>query len=142
MFKKKPESDNKYYWTEHSKFKMRQYGLSPQRVIRVIKNPERMEVGIVENTIAVMQPASVKHKNFKKTWSSEIWCMYQLKNQNAKMKMQNDNVKLKKTQNTKYKILNTAKHQLRIISAWRYPGVSPKNNPIPQEILDEINNAI
>jgi hypothetical protein len=71
-----PKSD-KYQWTQHSIFKMRQYGLSPQRVIRVIRNPERTEVGIVENTIAVMQPTSVKYKNFKKTWSQEIWAMYQ-----------------------------------------------------------------
>ncbi len=30
------------------------------------------------------------------------------------------------------------KNQVRVISAWRYPGVSPKKNPIPQDILDEI----
>ena len=29
-------------------------------------------------------------------------------------------------------------NRYRIISAWRYPGVSPKRNPIPAEILREI----
>ena len=26
----------------------------------------------------------------------------------------------------------------KIISAWRYPGISPKRNPIPDEILEEL----
>ena len=29
------------------------------------------------------------------------------------------------------------KSYIRIISAWRYPGKSPKRNPVPQHILDE-----
>jgi len=32
--------------------------------------------------------------------------------------------------------------KLKIISAWRYPGKSPKNNPIPEEILKEIRSLI
>ncbi len=134
MFKKKLKSDKKYYWTEHSKFKMCQYGLSSQRVVRVIRNPQRMEIGIVENTIAVMQPASVKYKNFKKTWSSEIWVMYQIKNQKSRVKSQNDNAK--------FKVPNSTNHKIYIISTWRYPGVSPKNNPIPKEILEEIQGSL
>ena len=31
--------------------------------------------------------------------------------------------------------------QIKIISAWRYPGVSPKNNPIPDDILREIEES-
>jgi len=130
-----PKSD-KYQWTQHAQWKMRQYGLSPQRVIRVIRNPERIEEGIVEKTIAVMQPASIKYKNFKKTWSQEIWAMYQLRG-GANYKLQITNSK----QITKPKIQNLKPlftKKLRIISAWRYPGVSPKNNPIPEEILQEI----
>lgn len=134
-----PKND-KYQWTRHSIFKMRQYGLSPQRVIRVIRNPERVEEGIVEKTIAVMQPSSVKNKNGKKFWSQEIWAMYQLRGgANSKSQITNSKQIIKpKIQN--FKPLFTKK--LRIISAWRYPGVSPKNNPIPEEILEEIQNVM
>ena len=34
------------------------------------------------------------------------------------------------------------KSQIRIISAWRYPGKSPKRNPVPQHILDEVRQAL
>lgn len=131
---KLPKSE-KYQWTQHSIYKMRQYGLSSQRVIRVIRNPERTEEGIVSKTIAVMQSAgSKKHP-------TEIWAMYQIKNpksqilifkQIPKSKFQNKPTKLK---------ANEAK-KLKIISAWRYPGISPKNNPIPEEILKEIKSII
>jgi hypothetical protein len=131
-----PKND-KYQWTQHAQYKMQQYGLSPQRVIRVIRNPERTEEGIVEKTIAVMQPASVKYKNFKKTWSQEIWAMYQLRKSGAISKSQFPISN--KISNPKFQKLQTInKKQIKIISAWRYPGVSPKNNPIPEEILNEI----
>jgi hypothetical protein len=32
--------------------------------------------------------------------------------------------------------------QYKIISAWRYPGVSPKRNAIPEEIMDEVKDLI
>jgi hypothetical protein len=103
---KAPKNTAQYFWTSHALGKMRYYGLTAQRVLRVIKNPQRKEEGVAENTTAVMQPASI---NKKKTWSSEIWAMYQI-----------------------------VKGQNKIISAWRYPGVSPKRNFIPQEIIDEV----
>lgn len=31
---------------------------------------------------------------------------------------------------------------LKIISAWRYPGVSPQKNPIPGDILAEIEDML
>jgi hypothetical protein len=115
-FKPSKKTD-KYFWTKHSLMKMQYYGLSQQRISRVIKSPQRIEEGIVEKTVAVMQPTSTRGVNDKKTWTSEIWAMYQLKG--------------------KGNLPNNQK-QFRIISAWRYPGVSPKRDPIPQEILDEI----
>ncbi len=136
MFLKIPKNTDKYHWTQHSIYKMRQYGLSPQRVIRVIRNPERTEVGIVENTIAVMQPSSTKFKNGKKTWSQEIWAMYQIKNQKSKIKNQNvPHPALRATFSQRAK-------GIKIISAWRYPGISPKNNPIPKEILEEVESIV
>jgi|SRR3990167_2252976 len=135
-----PKND-KYHWTRHSIYKMRQYGLSAQRIKRVIKNPERIEEGIVKNTVAVMQPSSTRIKNGKKSWSQEIWAMYQLKrieNKELGIKNNGKDKNLKNIHNSKFIIHNSANQQLRIISAWRYPGVSPKNNPIPEEILEEI----
>ena len=87
--------------------KMVFYGLSPDRVKRVIRNPIRVEEGVAENTTAVMQPGP----NIKKP--SEVWVMYQKKK-----------IESRKT----------------IISAWRYPGVSPigKMIPIPHGILQEL----
>lgn len=57
-------------WTEHSKYKMRQYQLSPARVARVLRNPARVENGIAPKTVAVMQPTQTKRPQ-------EVWCMYQ-----------------------------------------------------------------
>ena len=116
-----PKNSDKYEWTRHAIFKLQEYGLSAQRIVRVIRNPQRVEKGIVKNTIAVMQPPSFKAKNGKKIWSQEIWAMYQIKNQKSE-----------------FQKLQITNQKLKIISAWRYPGVSPKNNPIPEEIIQEI----
>ena len=51
--------------------------------------------------------------------------------------------KAKKESNTIYKIpaspAGRQNTRYKIISAWRYPGVSPKRDPIPEEILRELN---
>jgi len=107
---KPPKNNDRYFWTGHALGKMQYYGLTAQRILRVIKSPYRKEEGVAENTTAVMQPASI---NKKKTWNSEIWVMYQL---------------------------NKVQH--KIISAWRYPGVSPKRNAVPEEILEEVRELI
>lgn len=116
MLSKGPKNTSQYHWTSHAKFKMQYYSLSAQKILGVIRRPKRREEGIVENTIAVMQPAGSKRP-------SEIWVMYQKKTQSAKLKAQNLGIK---------------NIQIKIISAWRYPGVSPEKNPIPEEILDEL----
>jgi len=101
-------SSDKYYWTKHSLYKMRYYGLSQQRIKRIIRHPARVEEAIVPNMIATMQPTS------NKTYS-EIWTIYKpIKN----------------------------KKQIKIITAWRYPGKSPARNPIPKEILNEIKSIL
>lgn len=128
MFSSGPKNTDKYYWTEHAKFKMKFYGLSAQRVLSVIKNPERREVGIVKNTIAVMRPAGTDKNRY------EIWVMIQRGARNVKHET-NDKI----ISDTKYKIPNT---RYKIISAWKYPGVSPKNKPIPEEILRDIEEYL
>ena len=49
-------------WTAHAKFKMNFYRLSAQRVRRVLTSPKRIESGIAPETIAMMQPQTVKSK--------------------------------------------------------------------------------
>jgi hypothetical protein len=96
-------------FTKHSEYKMKQYGLSLQKVRGVIRSPKRKEVGIVTSTVAVMQPVSSKKVLGKDVWKQEIWVLYKEEGGSKK-----------------------------IISAWRYPGVSPKREPIPEDILQEL----
>lgn len=107
------ESDGKIHWTSHSKSKMRYYGLSEQRVLKILRKPERKEEGIAQKTIAAMQISGTK-KN-----PTEVWMMYQVRKAE------------------KFK-------QIRIISAWRYPGRTPAGSrpTIPEdtlEILEKLN---
>ncbi|MDO8593219.1 MAG: hypothetical protein Q7R92_05700 [bacterium] len=74
---KAPKNNERYFWTGHALGKMQYYGLTAQRILRVINHPARAEAGVAENTAAVMQPASVNKKTGK--WRMEIWAMYQLK---------------------------------------------------------------
>ncbi len=100
--------NDKYQWTKHSIYKMRHYGLSQQRIKRIIRHPARIEEAIIPNLIAAMQSSG------NKTYS-EIWTIYKpIKN----------------------------KKQIKIITAWRYPGKSSARDPIPQEILDEIKSIV
>ena len=114
---KKPKNDEKYVWTNHSIDKMAYYRISESLVKRTVRFPKRVETGVAPNTIACMQPTGSKKR------SSEVWVMYQQKEQNVKLKTQNLGRKI-------------------IISAWRYPGVSPvgKKIPIPADILEELKN--
>lgn len=104
----------KFYWTNHSKIKMRQYRLSEQRVRRVLRKPDRKEEGVAEGTLAAMQITGTKKH------PTEIWLMYvvvKIKNRISKIK---------------------------IISTWRYPARSPvgKPIPVPQDILDQIDDIM
>jgi hypothetical protein len=103
---KKPKQ---LHWTSHAKAKMRQYRLSEARVRRVLHTPTRIEEGIAEDTIAMMQPASLKATAGKKTWNQEIWVM----------------------------IAETPKAR-RVVSAWRYPGQTKLGQPLPPEVLREL----
>ena len=141
---KRPENTEKYYWTRHSIGKMMQYGLSAQRVTRVIRAPERIVEGVAKNTIAVMQPSSTrKGENGKKIWNQEIWAMYQINSKSGKKKMVTENKLLKQGVGNEISLekFGIITSQIKIISAWRYPGVSPKGDNLPEEILNEIAEA-
>jgi len=68
-----------YIWTNHSKYKMSQYNLSPMAIKSVVRRPERKEAGIAPKTIAVM-----KRKDNAKI-KKEIWVMYQKFGQKMKI---------------------------------------------------------
>lgn len=127
MLYKKPKNDHKYTWTNHVVGKMAYYGISESLVKRVVRFPKRMEVGIAPSTTACMQPTGSKKR------PAEVWVMWK-EVQNAKIKNQNDNLKLKNGG-----VLNVPKK--KIITTWRYPGVSPVGEPvpIPDDIMAEIS---
>ena len=70
MFLNLQNIGQKFFWTTHSKAKMRQYRLSESRVLRVFRKPDRKEEGIAPETLAAMQVAGTK-KN-----PTEIWVMF------------------------------------------------------------------
>lgn len=66
----KTNLENKFFWTTHSKQKLKQYKFSEKRVLSVIRNPDRKEEGIAEGTIASMQITGTKKH------PTEAWAMY------------------------------------------------------------------
>ena len=103
----------KLHWTEHSKIKMRQYGLSKSKLISLIYKPDRKELGIAPGTTALMKTNKNYSKSKTKKAAGEIWLMYK-----------------------------DVKNLRKIISAWRYPGISKKGEsiPIPEDIRQELLN--
>lgn len=93
-------------FTSHSRRKMRHYGLSEQRVRRLIHSPKRVEEGIAPKTIALMQPASLKRVKGVQMWSQEIWVMIQ-----------------------------DEKSRRKVISAWRYPGMTKARTELSASVL-------
>jgi len=122
MLFKIPKNSEQFVWTNHSIDKMRQYGLSEQRVRSVLHTPKRKEDGVAPNTSAVMQSTGTKKH------PSEVWVMYQ--DINIKSSMPNDQ------SNPNDQFLKPNKR--RIISTRRYPGISPIRTvpEIPPEVWD------
>ena len=114
----------KIHWTEHAKLKMRQYGLSKSKLMNILYRPERKEQGIAVGTTAVMQTNKLYKEAPRVTRvtyatkatrpAGEIWLMYK-----------------------------DIRGERKIISAWRYPGISKPGEaiPIPEEIRSEILNS-
>ena len=118
MFGAFPKDDGRMRWTRHVKNKMLFYGLSAQRIKRVIASPDRQETGIAERTVAAMQ--RVKHKKR----AEEIWVMYQ--HERAQSKGHQSRFK--------------GQRKIVLISAWRYPGLTKPGAPIP--VPDDILEAL
>jgi hypothetical protein len=129
----------KFSYTRHAEYKMREYRLSRQKVEGVIRRPRRTETGIAPRTSAVMQPVSPKRDaKGTETWNQEVWVLYQIKNQESKIKNTEQGEKWKEIES---RAALSGGGQMLIISAWRYPGMSPEKNPIPEDILREIEEG-
>lgn len=131
--KNKASGKGAYQFTLHAQYKMQQYGLSEQRVRSVIRSPKRREEGVVPRTVAVMQPVSMKKIDGGEIWKQEIWVMFVIKNSQPTTHNQQQKNHLLSSR--------SLPKGFRVISTWRYPGVSPKRNPIPEEILREIEEG-
>jgi predicted nucleotidyltransferase len=100
---------------------MKQYGLSKSKILGILRKPERKEKAIVPGLIAVMKTNKIFFKEKRITMSSvwknprkapgEIWIMYK-----------------------------DTKDLRKIISAWRYPGITKSGDEIP--IPEDIKNFI
>ena len=77
----------------------------------MLHTPTRIEEGIARNTIAFMQRIGARRHPY------EIWVMIQQKKRSAGGG----------TQKT-----------IAVISAWKYPGITKTGEPLPGEILSEI----
>ncbi len=115
MLFKFPKNDKNFSWTSHVKNKMLQYRLSEQKIKTIMRNHDRKETGIAPQTLAVMK------RNDTPKRKEELWVMYA------------------ETRNEKLKT-----RKIGIISAWRYPGVSPKGKriEIPEDALEELMKII
>lgn len=111
---------------------MKQYGLSVSKLLGILRKPERKEQGIVPGTTAAMKtnkkfvnktlsllknkPNPPKAVAFRRVQApGEIWLMYK------DIKKSGENIR-------------------KIISAWRYPGISKPGEkiPIPEDICKEL----
>lgn len=129
---KEPKNTARYYWTKHIQMKMRQYGISEARVKRILRAPLRTEGGIADETIAVMQPLSTRWDPVakEKKWTQELWLMYQVRAGKENLDIKNANPELMNS------LGSTT--QFRLISVWRYPGVTKPGEGVPEEILADL----
>lgn len=127
MLKKEIKNDDKYYWTNHVKEKIKFYGLSDSLIKRIIRFPARIEEGIAPDTIAALKVAGSKKNQY------EIWVMYQIRKKVKKIKEVNvDTLNiLDKLSTEEINEIIKYKPQIVVISAWRYPGITEKRNEIP-----------
>jgi hypothetical protein len=121
----------KIQWTAHSEIKMRQYGLSRQKILNLLRKPERIEKGIADGTSAAMKTNKVFGNPTKKLLNIVVPGQPQ---------------KPKKAPGEVWLMYRDTKTERKIISAWRYPGVTKPGEsiPIPQDILNELtaNNEL
>ena len=78
-FSKKIGKSGNFIFTKHAVSKMRFYGISENKLKKIFRKPDRTQVGVAPETIALMQRTGVKKK-------TEIWLMYE-KNKERKIRI-------------------------------------------------------
>jgi hypothetical protein len=130
------------YWTNHSRAKLRQYRLSESRIKRVLRHPQRLEVGVAPNTVAGMQPAGSKKHPY------EIWVMWTNIKSPASPKLQLASTSQRRGERGEQIVNIKSKFNLgqkiKIISVWKYPGASPVHEPppIPEDVWEIVRQEI
>lgn len=104
-----------YIFTSHALSKMRHYRMSESVVRKIIRHPDRVEEGVVEDFIASMKETGSKSY-------PEAWVMYKPINE-----VDNHGI---------------SRSSLKILTAWKYPGKSKERNIIPDEVLREVRSII
>ena len=104
-------------FTRHAEYKMREYRVSRQRALAVMRRPDREEVGILPGTVAAI------HRLGSRARPHELWVMYQ-KESSTRQREPLDLV---------------SKRRVNIISVWRYPGRSSERDPVPAHIWEALS---
>jgi hypothetical protein len=125
------KNDREKFWTNHAKLKMLQYGISPVAVKKVLNHPWRVVEGIAPETIAAMI-----RKDSKKT-QKELWVMYQKRKSHSPAYLSS----VEQAGGAEKLKSKGPRSRIRIISAWIYPGVSPKGKEIfiPDDVWKELD---
>jgi len=108
------KTEDKYIWTSHALAKMRHYKMSASVVKRIVRHPDRVEESVVEDCIAAMKLTQSKQY-------PEAWVIY---------KPVKDSTK------------SNSKGKLKILTSWKYPGISKERNAIPENVLKEIRGIL
>ncbi|MDO8469596.1 MAG: hypothetical protein Q7S84_01065 [bacterium] len=130
-----PKDDSRFSWTSHVVEKMQQYAIPESRIRRIIRYPARTEEGIAPDTVAVMQPGG-------STRYHEIWVMYKLVTNNQRQTTNDKQAENQKREQDPFNILSRGQAKIRVITAWRYPGHSPARDPVPSEVLAEVQRLL
>lgn len=128
-----------YRFTFHAEHKMQYYRLSRQKILSIIRDPHRREESIVPGAVAVMRPTNPKQVDGKSQWKEEIWVMFR-----KKVATKNGSVPSQAEAAPSHWVnldKSLKKGAIVVISAWRYPGISPERNPIPEDILLELERS-
>jgi hypothetical protein len=134
-------TSKKLLWTHHARLKMTYYRLSEQRVRRVLNAPRRIEEGVAPKTIAAMAPTALRAPRNAAVLSEAPHRMAEPRRKTPLFSKWN-----KKTKNRDSNRTGTWSQEIwvmvqdvpsgrKIISAWRYPGVTKPRSESTKEIL-------
>ena len=135
---KLPKDNEKYRWTNHVVRKMMHYRLTPARVMRIVRAPERLEAGVAQGCVAGM------HKSGSKQKPTEIWAMWREEKSETRISKSENARKAHNGNHSDFGFRNSdlpgESGRKVIITAWRYPGTSPVRDavPIPDDVLSEL----